>query len=61
MDINLFACRRQKLKLAFEIVVSEEKFSFVMKVSEVASLVHIQPIDLRHAQKEDFSTCWDFV
>ena len=31
VDINLFACRSQKLKLAFEIVVSEEKFSFVMK------------------------------
>ena len=21
----------------------------------------VHPIDLRHARKEDFSTCWDFA
>ena len=50
-------CHPKKF-LAVEIVVGEDKSAVPC---ELLHMKKVQPIDLRHAQKEDIFSCWDSV
>ena len=63
-------CHPKKF-LAVEIVVGEDKCTTAVKLlgksdqsAVPCGLLHmktVQPIDLRHARKEDIFSCWDSV